>query len=38
MSFYEIESGQLRYTFAANGMLQGIFMPEEFGAFGEMNL
>ena len=32
MSFYEIESGQLRYTFAANGMLQGIFMPEEFGS------
>ena len=32
MSFYEIESGQLRYIFAANGMLQGIFMPEEFGS------
>lgn len=32
MSSYEIKHGQLCYTFAGNGMLQGIFMPEEFGS------
>ena len=34
--FREILCGNIRYTFGDNGMLQGIFMPEEFGSVNLM--
>ena len=30
--FREVLCGNIRYTFGDNGMLQGIFIPEEFGS------
>ena len=34
--FRGILCGNIRYTFGDNGMLQGIFMPEEFGSVNLM--